>query len=269
MDSHDHAHDHDHDHAEVTRRSFERQRGLFVGPDAPFARRASATTRWLEPLDPEMVVLDVACGAAHVAEQVAPYVRQVVGVDMTRALLDTGAARLRDAGVGNVLLQEGDAAALPFVDASFDLVVCRTALHHFPDVTRALDEMRRVCRPGARVVVADMVAPSDAVRGPFDELHRLMDPSHVHALLDTELAELMDAHVGPVTRADRPEPLRMPIDAILTDAGDRGAVLRAVDDELDGGPATGFEPVRDDDRVVVSFHLYVVEACVGGSARTS
>ncbi|HEY3831253.1 MAG TPA: hypothetical protein VGO03_03095 [Acidimicrobiia bacterium] len=53
------------DHADVVRHSFERQMPLFSGPDSPFAARPSSTLAWIEPLTPEMIVLDVACGAAH------------------------------------------------------------------------------------------------------------------------------------------------------------------------------------------------------------
>src|SRR2546429_263848 len=177
------------EHDAVVRRSFEKQTALFAGDDPLFARRSSSALAWLEPLDPEMIVLDVACGAAHAAEQVAPHVRQVVGLDLTRALLELGADRLRDAGITNVLLQEGSAAELPFLDASFDLVACRAALHHVPDPGVVVGEMARVCRPGGRVVAVDMVAPSAEVREAFDALHRRIDPSHAGVLLEGELAD--------------------------------------------------------------------------------
>src|SRR3981081_4425917 len=119
-------------HDDVVRQSFRQQIGLFSGPDSPFARREGAMG-WLEPLDPEMIVLEVACGAAHVAETAASSVRQVVGVDLTPELLDLRTARMREAGIENVLLQEGNAEVLPFVDRSFDVVFCRSSLHHFED----------------------------------------------------------------------------------------------------------------------------------------
>src|SRR6476661_5716682 len=133
---------------DAVRESFRQQTDLFDGDDSVFAIAATrpAPTAWIDPLTPDMVVLDVACGAAHAAELAAPHVRQVVGIDLTPELLAIGAARLRDAGITNVLLQEGNAAALPFVDASFDLVMCRTALHHMADPEHALAEMARVCR---------------------------------------------------------------------------------------------------------------------------
>jgi SAM-dependent methyltransferase len=207
-----------------------------------------------------MVVLDVACGAGHVSEQIAPNVHQVVGIDLTRALLDAGAARLRDAGIANVLLQEGNATRLPFVDESFDLVVCRTALHHFADPERTVVEMRRVCRPSGRVVVADMVAPGPEVRERFDRVHRDLDPSHVRCLLHDELVDLMDERVGSVTRVETPSPLHVPINLILTDAANEERVRSALRAELEGGEATGFEPDEDGGDVGVSFRISVVEA---------
>jgi SAM-dependent methyltransferase len=247
------------DHDDVTRKSFEQQVGLFVGDDSPFARRPASTLAWLEPLDAAMVVLDVACGAAHASEVAAPHVRQVVGIDLTPALLTIGADRLRAAGIDNVLLQEGHAAALPFVDGSFDLVFCRTALHHFPDPQRCIHEMARVCRPGGRVVLSDMIAPSAEVREAFDDLHRSIDPSHVRALLEAEIAEMLGAAVGPLSYGETGS-MRLPIDVMLTDASDRDFALGAVQRDLDGGDPTGFDPTVTDDGIMVSFVGTVMHA---------
>jgi SAM-dependent methyltransferase len=207
-----------------------------------------------------MIVLDVACGAAHAAEQAAPRVRQVIGIDLTPALLELGAARLREAGVTNVLLQEGNAAALPFLDASFDLVMCRGSLHHFAQPEAAVAETARVCKPGGRVVVADMVAPDADVREAFDALHRSLDPSHAGVLLEAELADLLRSTVGPLTYGETSDPFTIPVEHILTDAADRDAVTSALRAELAGGPATGFEPVVEDGQTLVSFTNTVVHA---------
>ena len=248
------------EHDAVVRRSFEKQAGLFVGEDSPFARRAPSPLAWLEPLEADMILLDVACGAAHAAEQVAPHVRQVVGVDLTPALLEVGAERLRAAGTTNVLLQEGNAAELPFLDASFDLVMCRGSLHHFADPPGAVAEMARVCRSGGRVVVADMVAPSAEVRDAFDALHRCLDPSHAGVVLEAEMAGLLEAEVGPLSYGETSDPFTLPVEHILSDAADRDAVTAALQAELAGGPATGFDPVVDNGRILVSFTNTVVHA---------
>lgn len=248
------------DHDATVRRSFNQQTKLFEGDDAVFARRGPATLSWLAPLHPEMIVLDVACGAGHVAELAAPYVRQVVAVDVTPALLRLAADRFRAAGITNVLLQEGNASRLPFLDASFDLVVCRSALHHFPDPRQPVAEMARVVRPGGRVAVSDMVAPDPEIRGAFDALHRKLDPSHAGVLLHAELAEVIRSAVGPLTRDELLDPVTAPIDALLTGAADRDAVIAELRAELAGGPATGFGPVTENGQIHVSFTAGIVQA---------
>lgn len=248
-------------HDEVVRRSFDRQVGLFSGPDSPFARRPEGTLAWLEPLTADMLVLDVACGAGHASEVAAPHVRQVVGVDLTPALLELGAVRLRGAGVANVLLQEANAQALPFVDGSFDLVFCRTALHHIADPHRAVAEMVRTCRPGGRVVLSDLIAPSADVRNAFDQLHQLIDPSHVRAFLEDELGNLLPGtctiSYGETTTA------RFPIDIALTEQSESDTVRAALRAELGGGEPTGFEPMEEDGTFVVSFRNCVVHGTRG------
>ena len=206
---------------------------------------------WLEPLTDDMVVLEVACGAAHVAESVAPRVREVVGLDLTPELLALGAARLRDVGVDNVLLQEGNAEALPFVDRSFDLVCCRSSLHHFADPARAVAEMVRVCRLGGRVVLSDLVAPSAGERDEFDRLHRLIDPSHVRAFDGVELS------YGETTTT------RLPLAIALTEQSEREPVFAALRGELAGGARTGFDPEEGDDgSFVVAFTSCTIEGTV-------
>lgn len=247
-------------HAEVVRRSFGQQTALFSGPDALFAPRSPSAVSWLEPLDAGMILLDVACGAAHVAEMAAPHVRQAVGIDLTPALLALGADRLREAGITNVLLQEGDANALPFVDGSFDVVACRASMHHFPDPAQALREMVRVCRPGGRVVLSDIVAPSAEVRDAYDALHTTLDPSHVRALLESELAELASRIVGPVAYGETSATPPIPLDAIVTGVSDREAATAMLRRELDGGPPTGLEPEISDGEVLVRFTNTVLHA---------
>nr|MDT0665994.1 methyltransferase domain-containing protein [Micromonospora sp. DSM 115978] len=194
-----------------------------------------------------------------------PAVRQVVGLDLTPALLRLAADRLRAAGVTNVHLQEGNAGLLPFLDGSFDLVVCRAALHHFPDPRHVVAEMARVCRPKCRVVVSDMVAPNVQVRASFDELHRKLDPSHAGALLQAELTELLNSAVGPATSVSASNSGTLPIERIMTDAADRDAVFARLRAELAGGPATGFGPVVENGEIHVSFTSAVAQAVAHAS----
>ncbi len=205
-----------------------------------------------------MTVLDVACGAAHAAEPLAQHVRHVVGIDLTPALLALGAQRLRDQGVANVLLQVADAEALPFVDESFDIVYCRSSLHHFADPHRAVAEMVRVCRQGGRIVLVDIVAPLVEARDRFDHLHRLIDPSHVRSFLEPELGALPPGGLNNLTYADT-RTTRLPVDIAFTDQSNRDVVLALLASEMSGEAApTGFDPVEEDGKIVVSFVTCVV-----------
>lgn len=246
------------DHDDLVRASFGRQVGLFSGPDSPFARRPAGTVEQLEPLEHDMVVLDLCCGAAHAAEVVAPRVRQVVGVDLTRTLLELGAQRLAGSDVRNVLLQEGDAQALPFVDGSFDLAYCFAALHHVGDPATAVEEMARVVAPGGRVVVQDLIVPVPDARDRFDDVHRRLDPSHRRAYVEAELVDLLPDGAE-LTYAATTES-RFPIAIAYTEQSDVAGAEAQLRTELDGGPVTGLEPRVDEGELTVSFWTSTLQA---------
>src|SRR5262245_32900566 len=125
-------------------------------------------------------VLDVGCGAGHTALAFAPRVREVVGLDLTPAMLAEAAALAARRGLANLRFERGDAMALPYPDQSFDLVTCRQCAHHFERPEAALREAVRVLRPGGRFVVVDSVAPDDPAQDTFlNAIELLRDPSHV------------------------------------------------------------------------------------------
>ena len=107
-----------------------------------------------------MDLLDVSCGPASItadlAERVAP--GRVVALDAAAGALEAARATLRERGLSEqVELTCGDVMALPFEDASFDVVHAHQVLQHLADPVGALAEMRRVTRPGGIVAVRDAV----------------------------------------------------------------------------------------------------------------
>ena len=147
------------------------------------------------------VVLDVACGPGIVAAAYARVVRQAIGVDLTPAMLAQAARRQRELGLANLAWVQADALRLPFADASFSIVNSRYALHHCPEPAAMLREMRRVCRPGGRVVVTD-AAPAPEKAAAYNRAEKLRDPSHVRAYSLAGLTELFAAAGLPVPRAE-------------------------------------------------------------------
>jgi ubiquinone/menaquinone biosynthesis C-methylase UbiE len=124
---------------------------------------------------PDWKVLDIATGSGHTAFALAPHVASIIGTDLTPQML-AEAERLRSArSISNVAFQIADVHKLPFTTGSFDLVTCRRAAHHFSDIQAALQEMRRVLKPGGRLVIDDRSVPEDDFA---DRVMNLLDTYH-------------------------------------------------------------------------------------------
>ena len=95
-------------------------------------------------------VLDVACGTGNAAIRAAQAGGRVVGVDLTPELFDAGRREAADAGV-ELEWVEGDAEALPFPDASFDVVLSTFGAMFAPRHAVTAAELARVLRPGGRL----------------------------------------------------------------------------------------------------------------------
>lgn len=108
-------------------------------------------------------VLDVACGTGDLAEalsQALPRPRRVVGVDFTAGMLEIARNKLSRGGLPVPIdYRLGDAMALEFPDAAFDVVTIAFGLRNVSDPPRAIEEFRRVLRPGGRLVVLEFSEP--------------------------------------------------------------------------------------------------------------
>jgi ubiquinone/menaquinone biosynthesis C-methylase UbiE len=99
--------------------------------------------------------LEVAVGTGLNLPHYPPGV-ELVGLDLSREMLAIAHARAEELGK-QIALTEGDAQELPFLDAQFDSVVCTFSLCNVPDVDRTVAEMKRVLRPGGRLILVDHV----------------------------------------------------------------------------------------------------------------
>lgn len=161
---------------------------------------------------PQARVLDIACGTGIVARTVAARLHgqgQITGLDLNPAMLRVARRRSEAAGL-EIDWVQGDAQALPFPDAVFDLVFCQQAIQFFPDRALAVAEMHRVLAPGGEVAVAcwrglarnpffahlaqvvQQQVGSDALALPF----ALDDPLELTGLL--QQAGLQDVSVEPI-----------------------------------------------------------------------
>ena len=179
----------------------ERVQGAFTQQAAAYAAAAAVTdpdriARFIQATSPEPAyrVLDIATGPGYVAEAFAAVCREVVGVDVTPAPLALAEQRRTERNVSNLLFRHADAHALPFAAATFDIVVCRFAVHHFLDPIHVLHEMVRVCRRNGTVAVEDLVVSEHPSRAAYqNQVERLRDASHTAACALSELLRLFTA----------------------------------------------------------------------------
>ena len=155
-------------------------RGFHFHTGRPLARLLGYEEAWLDGL-PESVIeslagtgnpfavdplaagehaVDVGCGAgidSLIAARMVGASGAVVGVDMTRPMLDKARAGAAAMGAANVEFREGYAESLPVSDGWADVVISNGVLNLFPDKTAGLREMARVLRPGGRLQIGDIL----------------------------------------------------------------------------------------------------------------
>ena len=120
-------------------------------PSNPIIRLEESVVPALLAESPPGSALDAACGTGRHTARLVDLGHDVVGVDETEAMLSLARTRVPGAD-----FQIGSLAALPLEDGEFDLAVCSLALTHLAELGPAVSELRRVVRPGGRVVVSDV-----------------------------------------------------------------------------------------------------------------
>jgi SAM-dependent methyltransferase len=171
---------------------------------------------WCEP-DEGVKALDVATGGGHVARRLREVGCDVVTVDPAPGMQPDVVGR---------------AEHLPFADGSFDVVVCRIAAHHFPDIGAAVAEMTRVSEK--LLVIDDLLFDCESV----EEAHRLRDPTHVRSYTEDEWRELVGASGFEVEQVellgDRRLALDPWLDRVEVPAEDRARILELLGEATDG-----------------------------------
>jgi ubiquinone/menaquinone biosynthesis C-methylase UbiE len=136
----------------------DRMRSTWMAGD--FGRIANYTTKIAEQfvdrlsMQPEMNVLDVACGTGNTALPAARKGAHVTGVDIAPNLLEQARARASAEGL-TAKFDEGDAENLPYPEAQYDLVMTMFGAMFAPRPEQVAAELGRVCRPGGRIAMAN------------------------------------------------------------------------------------------------------------------
>lgn len=127
------------------------------------ARNSADWCGYLNPhLKPGLRALDVGCGPGAIsvglAQAIAP--GELRGIDIAPSQVELAAQAAAEFGLSNAKFSVADAAALPFEDALFDIVHCSDTLAFLPDAATALDEMKRVLKPGGILGCREIIMDS-------------------------------------------------------------------------------------------------------------
>lgn len=128
-------------------------------------RWRKAALKQLQSINPK-TILDVATGTADVALMSTKVLNpeKVVGIDISDGMLALGRKKVAEQGLGNIIeLQNGDSETINFLDNTFDAVTVSFGVRNFEHLEKGLAEIRRVLKPGGKLVVLEFSKPKAPV----------------------------------------------------------------------------------------------------------
>ena len=216
------------EHTKIVQEQFERQGEIYATMAQVQDTKGHQAIVQACGTDASQRVLDVACGPGFLTRQFASVAGEVVGIDVTNKFLTMAAAAAKKDGLSNLSFQQGDVNELPFEAASFDIVCCRAAFHHFPQPERVLSEMSRVLKPGGTIAIVDLIVSEDKAKANYhNKMEVLIDPSHARGLPLSEFRTLL-ANAG----LEVLHTFESQIDSSMEDWIAHGAPAESVADEI-------------------------------------
>ncbi len=203
-------------------------------------------------LSPRDCVLEAASGTCACGRAIAPFVQSVVCLDATPAMLAVGKEEAGKSRIANMQFVQGLVEEIPYDDRHFDAVLSRLAFHHFMDIERPFSEMSRVLKYGGQLVIIDMEAAAEALRGIEDRIETMRDPSHVKNRSQDEFLALYEKHGYAVAKREATTiPVSLNAWLALTNTPDPigKEIENLMNDEICGGKPTGFRPYTQDGEI--------------------
>lgn len=145
-------------------------RFLSAGIDVSWRKKA---LKQLKDLNPQNI-LDVATGTADVALLAAKTLEpaSVTGIDISDGMLEIGREKINKAGLGNTIkLLNGDSETINFGDNTFDAVTVAFGVRNFQHLQKGLAEIKRVLKPGGKLVVLEFSRPKSRIAKGFYNLY--------------------------------------------------------------------------------------------------
>jgi SAM-dependent methyltransferase len=139
-------------------------------------------------------LLDVACGSGAFVSFCSTILKHAVGVDISDELIKHAKCNSDIAKLSNTNFFCCDVEKLPFPDASFDVVTCRSAFHHMENRGIVMGEIARTAKKGGKICIQDMISyECSDVNDFFERMEKCIDLSHFRALSKTDIKNLFAA----------------------------------------------------------------------------
>lgn len=138
---------------------------------------------------PGDICLDIGTGAGHTAAQLARHAHKVYGLDPAEGMRQ--AATKTYGHLSNLEFVDGTSEQTGFPANTFDIITARHTLHHHPNIPATLTELKRVLKPGGRLVIVDEITPDAEVDVWYNQLERERDTTHKRAYLLSEWREFI------------------------------------------------------------------------------
>ncbi|MCC7497484.1 MAG: ArsR family transcriptional regulator [Bryobacterales bacterium] len=147
----------------ILRRRQDRMRSYFDELAGRFGRQYVPGRSWqglaeaVIQLLPPLVIADLGAGEGTLSQLLARRAARVIAVDNSEKMVEYGSTLAREHGLANLEYRLGDLESLPIDSATVDAAILSQALHHARHPERALAEVRRILKPGGRVVILDLL----------------------------------------------------------------------------------------------------------------
>lgn len=132
-------------------------------------------------VSPGMKIFDLGTGTGYLAFPIAGKypAAEVTGLDIVENALDHNRKRAETEGLKNLRFLSYDGLFFPFADETFDLVITRYALHHFPEITDTFHEINRVLKPNGKLFLSDPAPNDNDARRFVDAYMQMKKDGHI------------------------------------------------------------------------------------------